>query len=80
MPGSAVVKAEGQPCYSDLMAQTLEAMGGPDANLLVNDEGSFSTCVPVGYKEVLPCVHPEFPPKLNSSKLDDSVYNEMAVN
>ena len=80
MPGSAVVRADGQPFYLDLMAQTLEALGDPDASILVNDEDSFSTGVPVGYKEVLPRVPSVFPPKVKQNKLDDSVYNEMAVN
>lgn len=80
MPSSAAVRAEGQPFFLDLMAQTLGVFGDPDTAILVEAADSFTTGVPVGYKEELPPTPSVFPPKLKQNRLDDSVFNEMASN
>ena len=79
-PASAMELTEGQPFFLHLLAQTLEVMEDPDYRVLVQDEESFATGVPVGLDEPLPRVPAVFPPKEKQRKLDDSDYIPFSEN
>ena len=79
-PQAAMVRAEGQPFFLDLMAQTLKVLGDPDWEILTSVEDSFATGVPLGYKEPIPRAPDVFPERLKQSKLDESEYMEIARN
>jgi hypothetical protein len=80
VPGSAVGRAEGQPFFLDLMAQTLKIQEDPDHEILVADRDSFSSGVPVGYEEPIPPAPDVFRTRLKQSNLDSSEYMEEARN
>ena len=80
MPDSAKVRADGQPFYLDMMAQTLKIQGDPDYRILVDEEDSFSSGVPVGYEQPIPPVPSVFRPREKQSSLDESEYMEVARN
>ena len=79
-PQAAMVRAEGQPFFLDLMAQTLRVLGDPDWEILTSVEDSFATGVPLCYKEPIPRAPDVFPERLKQSKLDESEYMEIARN
>ncbi|CAL1141183.1 unnamed protein product [Cladocopium goreaui] len=80
VPGSAMGRAEGQPFFLDLMAQTLKIQEDPDHEILVADRDSFSSGVPVGYEEPIPPAPDVFRARLKQSNLDSSEYMEEARN
>ena len=79
-PSNAMRRAEGQPFFLDLMAQTLRIQEDPDFEVLVSSKDSYSTGVPVGYEEPIPPVPEVFRPRLKQSNLDSSDYLEEARN
>lgn len=70
----------GQPFTLDLMAQTLKVLEDPDWEILTSVTDSFATAVLVGYKEPIARTPDVFPEMLKQSNLDDSIYQELAVN
>ena len=80
MPNKALAVPEGQKFYLHLMAQTLDVIGDPDTDILVNAVDSYSSGVPVGYKERIPPSPLVFPGKLKQSKLDESDYVDVLRN
>ena len=79
VPDSAMVRADGQPLfYLDMMAQTLKLRGDPDYSILVDEEDSFTTGVPVCYEQPIPPVPSVFRPREKQSSLDDSEYMEVS--
>ena len=80
VPNSALMIAEGQPFMVDMMAQTLKVLEDPDWELLTSVPDSFSSGVPVGYKEPIPRTPDVFPERLKQSNLDDSICQEISLN
>ena len=80
VPETAVRKADGQPFFLDLMAQTLKIQDDPDYEILVSCKDSFSTGVPVGYDEPIEPAPAVFRTRSRQSNLDSSEYMEEARN
>ena len=80
VPNAAMSVAEGQPFMLDMMAQTLKVLEDPDWEILTSVPDSFATGVPVGYKEPIGRTPDVFPERQKQSSLDESVYQELAVN
>ena len=80
VPNSALMVAEGQPFMLDMMAQTLKVLEDPDWEILTSVPDSFSSGVPVGYKDPIPRTPDVFPERLKQSNLDDSIYQEISWN
>jgi len=79
-PQQALVCPERQPFYLYLLAQSLEIMGDPDHEILVQGDESFAEGVPLGCDQPLPRTPQVFRPRVRHRKLDETPFEAVMQN
>ena len=71
---------ERQPFYLFLLAQSLEIMGDPDFEILVQGKESFAEGIPLGWDKPLPRTPQVFCPRVRHRKLDETPFEAVMQN